>query len=139
MRHAGRMRWLLACVLALGAVTGCSDDSGPAAVLEPGRTVAVDVGDEMIIEVPENASIGDDWRVSAPPDPAIARIVDEAYHADDPDATGSGGVRVYTLQAIGPGTTTVVLHNCYRCDTNDNTPPEDAAQAIDAVFPIVVR
>ena len=73
------------------------------------------------------------------PDETVARIVDDAYDADQPVAEGSGGLRVFTLEAVGSGTTTIVIHNCYRCDADGNTPAVDEHEAVDERFEITVR
>ena len=46
---------------------------------------------------------------------------------------------IVTLEAVGEGTTTVTMHNCFRCDDRGNTPPEHADQADDVTFTIRVR
>lgn len=99
---------------------------------------AVQVGDRVLVELPENPSVGDLWMVTEPPDGAVVEIVGDTYVADEPVLIGSGGVRVFTLEAVGRGRTTVVFHNCYRCDAAGDTPPEDAQEAVDQTFEITV-
>lgn len=133
-------RALVALTLSGAAVAGCSDDD--TTVLTPDEdTAEVSVGGEVVIEVPENPSVGDNWQVDTAPDSAVARIVDDEFESDDPSGTrdGAGGVQRFTVEAIGEGETTIVLHNCYRCDADGNTPPDEEEFAVDETFVISVR
>jgi predicted secreted protein len=119
---------LLAPVLLLAGACGDDDvsiddledeDRTADVVLDPSTTRAeVDVGDVVRIEVPENASVGDDWDISDPPSLQVVQVVGETYEPDDPEATGSGGTRIFALGAMGQGETEVTLRNCYRCDAS---------------------
>lgn len=119
----------------------CSPEGSDPVVLRAGEVTEVDVGDELVIEVAENPSVGDAWEVSTPPDGSVARLVGDAYEADeaDPEMTGVGGTRSFTLEAVGAGETEMVVHNCYRCDPAGDTPPEDAHEARDLRYRIRVR
>ena len=105
-------------------------DVDEAAVLDlDQRDVQVDVGDTVVIQLDENASVGDDWQRTQEPDTAVLRFVEESTEATGGDCDGCGGVRHFVYEAVGDGGTTIAAHNCYRCDTEGNSseePPEPA-------------
>jgi predicted secreted protein len=135
--HRSRL-WVFAGAPVMAA---CSSDGVTPVVFSPAGVTEAEVGDELVIEVAENPSVGDAWEVTTPPDGSVARLVGDAYEADegDSEATGVGGTRLRTVEAVGAGETAVVVHKCYRCDTSGNTPPEDAHEAKDLVYHIRVR
>ncbi len=98
---------------------------GPGALVLPedrsGSTVTLEPGQELVIEVFENASIGWQWDVTTDPDDAVLRFVDEAYEADSPDTAGSGGTDRFRFEAVGPGSTELVLSRDYRNERIDKT------------------
>ena len=124
--------------LLLVAAAGCGENGAPIEVGSSAVTQA-EVGDELVIRLSSEPGIGDAWQVAEPPDPAVARVVDESSETDDPDVAGGLWEDVFTLEAIGEGRTTVVMHNCFRCDDEGNTPPEYADEAVDITFTIEVR
>jgi predicted secreted protein len=128
-------------VAGLLVLAACFSDGSAPVVISAGGVTEVEVGDELVIEVAENPSVGDAWEVTTPPDGSVARLVGDTYEADeaDPEMTGVGGTRSFTLEAVGAGETVVVVHNCYRCDTAGNTPPEDAQEAKDSTYRIRIR
>lgn len=107
------------------------DDRADAVDLLAGQEVEANVGDRLELRVEENPSVGDDWEVAEPPDADVARIVDRFSEGVDDDLVGAGHTEVFVLEAVGAGTTTLVLHNCFRCDDQGNTPAEDARFAVD--------
>ncbi|MFE5581198.1 protease inhibitor I42 family protein [Kitasatospora sp. NPDC056531] len=75
------------------------------------------IGERFTIAVRDNASDGDYWRVVTPkPDAAVVTGVDEVLDLPEASETadGIGGIRYYTFEAKGNGTTTITLFNCYR-------------------------
>jgi hypothetical protein len=62
--------------------------------------------------------------------------VDRFSQGIDPELVGAGHTEVFVLEAVGPGTTALVLHNCFRCDAEGNTPAEDAQYAIDLTYAV---
>ena len=115
------------------------DDDEPEVVdLIAGVLVDADVGDRLELRVEENPGIGDNWVVEQPPDEAVARIVGRFDEGVDPDLVGADHTAVVVLEATGPGTTTLILHNCYRCDAEGDSPPEDEQLAGDLEYGIRV-
>ena len=114
------------------------DDRAPVDLLA-GQLVDAEVGDRLELRVEENPGVGDSWVVDQAPDEAVARIVDQFSEGADPDLAGAGYTEVFVLEATGPGTTSLVLHDCFRCDAEGNTPPDDEQFAIDLEYGIRVR
>jgi len=117
-------------VTALLLVTAatCGDDDS-AIELSSTEVTEAEVGDELMIRLTAEPGLGDAWQVAQPPDEAVALVVDETSESSAPAAEGGIWEDVVTLEAVGQGTTTVVMHNCFRCDDDGNTPPEYAEYA----------
>jgi hypothetical protein len=133
-----RLVALAAASLLLVVATTCSQDES---TIEVGssETTEAEVGDELVIRLSSEPGIGDAWQVGEPPDPAVVRVVDQTSESDEPDVAGGLWEDVFTLEAVGEGRTTVVMHNCFRCDDQGNTPSEYADEAVDITFAIEVR
>lgn len=69
--------------------------------------VEADVGDSVVIALPENGTTGYQWSV----EPASDALVVESneYRSPDSGAPGAAGERVVELRATRPGTTVVEL------------------------------
>ena len=130
------------------ALVGCGgdDSEGGSTVITPDEPWAeVSVGDDVIIEVDENGSVGDNWIVTEPPDQEVVEFVSDEHVQDEvvtedseTPLVGVGGVHRFTYAATGEGSTSLVIHNCFRCDAEGNTPAEDAQFATDETFEITV-
>lgn len=86
----------------------------PAACLAEGaasapRAVAARVGEQFTVRLDANATTGYGWRLTTPPDPAVATLVGSTYQASSGGLVGSGGDEVWTFRAVGAGTTRIVL------------------------------
>jgi predicted secreted protein len=77
----------------------------------------VEDGEEFTVVVSSNPTTGDDWRVADGFDTAVVRYLYEDFESDDPSgqAAGAGGTTFLTFRAVGPGTTTITLENCFQC------------------------
>jgi predicted secreted protein len=109
---------LIAACLTL---TGCSPKAVVVGEEASGSTVTVEPGQELRVEVAENASVGWTWDLTAEPDGAVLRFVDTDYEADDPDSTGGGGTRWFRFTGAGPGTTDLTLSRDFRGEGVDRT------------------
>lgn len=69
--------------------------------------VEVDVGDEVVIRLPENATTGYVWSVPAVGDGL--EVVEDTMVPPDVAVPGAGGERVVRLRATGPTCADVVL------------------------------
>jgi inhibitor of cysteine peptidase len=118
------MRTLVVVVVLVLLGTSCSvTRAGDARPGEPpareftveDTSIRVGPGESFSIAVEDNASVGDQWSVSAKPDSNVVRTEGDDYEPDsDEHVTGSGGTRYFRFQALRAGTTTIELRNCYR-------------------------
>jgi hypothetical protein len=127
MRRIATATLLLA--LAAGGTAGCGadetvvtvDDTGATAVVdgthvpgtEPGA-VTVPRGGTLLVDFGHlNNSIGDDWFLIGPADPAV--LADEGDQYDSQcGESGCGAQMWWQFGAVGPGTTEVTFQYCYR-------------------------
>jgi hypothetical protein len=128
---------VIAALLLVTAATCGGDD--PAIPVGVSGVTEAEVGDRLEIRLSAEPGLGDAWQVAEPPDESVVRVVDVTSESDEPDVAGGRWEDVVILEAVGPGTTTVVMHNCFRCDDDGNTPPEYAEEAADIRFTIEVR
>ncbi len=97
------------------------DDKGTTAVVdgthvpgtEPGA-VTVPRGETLLVDFGQlNNSIGDDWFLIGPADPAV--LADEGDQYDSECGESGCGARMWwQFGAVGPGTTEVTFQYCYR-------------------------
>jgi len=79
---------------------------------------AMQIGDELIIELESNATAGFEWDIQKPTDEAVIALISSEYIG--PDKTqppGSPGTQVFVFSAMGVGTTTVLIYYWQHWDT----------------------
>jgi predicted secreted protein len=114
------------------------DAGGEEAILDLEQTdVQVAVGDTVVVELEENASVGDDWELETEPDGAVLELVAESFDSDDPEADGAGGTVRFEFEAVGDGGTELTFANCYRC-TSDGEPSEEPPEPAEVTFSVEV-
>jgi predicted secreted protein len=69
---------------------------------DAGAERSVDVGQELVVRLPENRTTGYRWQLSVP-EGGLA-LDDDTYEPDASERPGSGGMRTFRLRAIQPGT-----------------------------------
>lgn len=129
---------MVLCALLVLTAASCGDEDSRVELLSSDRN-EVEVGDEMEIRLSAEPGLGDAWQVAEPPDADVVRVVDQTSESDEPEIAGGLWEDVVILEAVGAGTATVVMHNCFRCDDKGNTPPEYGEEAVDVAFSIRVR
>jgi predicted secreted protein len=107
--------------LALIALAGCStsgskldlprDSLGRAGIVldesDDNRSVGLNVGGTVAVQLTSEAPDGSEWRVQEPLDESVLRLASRGYR---PPVDGAGlGLAVLTFQAVGPGSVTVAL------------------------------
>ena len=130
MRSAStfRSRAVGAVVVLLALVTGCgAGDGGPTDHPMSDTRFSAGVGERFTLTVKENPSTGERWYLSAPrPDTSVVRERGQRYKADShsKDVVGSGGRRVFTFEAVGKGSTRIVLLHCpvHACNGDSASP-----------------
>jgi len=123
----------LALLIAMMAAVGCarsggSGSSGTVSTEEPMPSgekkvfkkdqtdIKVVAGETFAIRLPQNASIGDSWRIVSAPDDSFVKESGSSMKYDSTEpAAGEGGQVEFKFKAKKPGTTTVTLYNCFRC------------------------
>jgi inhibitor of cysteine peptidase len=76
---------------------------------DPAQPLAVTAGDEFDIVIEANPTTGYEWRLTEELDEAIVQLVGQEYEADRPINEGSGGLDIWTFQAIAPGEAAITL------------------------------
>ncbi|WP_258726265.1 protease inhibitor I42 family protein [Cellulomonas sp. NS3] len=109
-----------AAVVALAvALTACSPPS--TSVSATVDEVMVPAGQTIVIDLGEiTTSVGDDWRLTTAPDPAVlAEGEVRAETVGDDGATGTPTRLSYAFDAVAPGTTTIGFTYSYRGEDGD--------------------
>ena len=97
--------------------------TAPGAVTLPlGKTLVVDFGYL-------NNSVGDDWFLVSPPDPAVLTDDGQDYDSEC-DESGCGADMSWLFGTAGAGSTTLTFKYCYRsrppnCDTTEGRGPDE--------------
>ncbi len=74
---------------------------------DDGRTVTVDVGDDVVVRLPESPTTGYRWEIVRA-DPPLT-VADDAFELGAEPRIGSGGERLITIRADRPGTGRIEL------------------------------
>jgi inhibitor of cysteine peptidase len=74
---------------------------------QDGATLALRVGESLLLQLPENPTSGYRWAFARLDDTRLT-VDDAAYRSDDP-RPGTGGVATWTLRARAPGQPQVEL------------------------------
>jgi predicted secreted protein len=86
-----------------------------------GSTIQAEPGQEIVVALDANSSVGYTWDLTTDPDEAVVRFVDETFEEDNPGAAGGGGMVRFRFEAVGPGTTELVISRDYRGQGVDRT------------------
>lgn len=71
--------------------------------------VAVNAGNTFAITVPSNRTTGYRWRLAGQPSRNVVKVIGSSYIAPRTGRLGQSGTEVWSLQAIRPGNTNIVL------------------------------
>jgi inhibitor of cysteine peptidase len=103
------------CTLASCAPVNTAPDTAPAlnpnpqtvrvSVRDAGQNVDLKTGDSLQVELASNPSTGYRWERSLLPELGVLENLGEEQRAANTGLLGSGGITVFTFQAIGTGTT----------------------------------
>jgi inhibitor of cysteine peptidase len=72
------------------------------------RSISVDLGDQIILQLAENPTTGYRWELDGPVDPTLSTLSSE-FNPDPGGGVGSGGTHVFTFRADQPGATAIRL------------------------------
>jgi predicted secreted protein len=107
--------------VALLALVACSPKALVVSEDRNGETIRIQPGQELRIDLPENASVGYTWEVTTDPDPAVLEFLGSDFAEDNPGTAGGGGVVSFRYAGTGPGTTELVVSRDYRGEGIDRT------------------
>ena len=98
---------------------------------DPTQLITVGAGETFDLVLPSNPSTGFHWEIVEEMDASVVELVDQEYIAEQPVLPGSGGVDVWTMRAVNPGSTTIML--------GYYPPGEDAAPGETVIFSVDVE
>jgi inhibitor of cysteine peptidase len=96
-------------------IAGCTGAGGDTAIdltaTDDGSAIQAALGERIVISLDANPTTGYTWQVAPGLDASVVEFVSEAYQQDAAayGAVGAGGTDVLTFEAVGEGTTTIVL------------------------------
>ncbi|NOH01564.1 MAG: peptidase inhibitor I42 [Chloroflexi bacterium] len=114
------------------ALSACGAKQPELQVSDPAQPIEAAAGDEFTIVLDANPSTGYHWELVEELDAGVVQFVSRDYSADQPVTIGSGGVDVWTFQAVGAGETQITLG--YYPPSND---PEEPQQTV--TFTVTVK
>lgn len=112
----------LGCAAATSLAVGLTACSAPSTSISATvDEVVVPAGQTIVIDLGEiTTSVGDDWRLTTTPDPAVLTTGElRAETVGDETATGSPTRLSYAFDAVAPGTTTIGFTYSYRGEDGD--------------------
>ena len=89
---------------------------------DPTQVITVKSNENFDVVLPANPSTGYHWQLVAVPDANFIQSVGQNYLSEQAAMPGSGGMDVWTFQALNPGETTVTLG--YYPPGNETQPDE---------------
>ena len=98
------MRKWIAAVVVVTALTACGDDSGSTVVLDAadsGGDVALDVGDQIDVQLEANPTTGYSWELGPLPDGL--ELVSSGFEEPGGSLVGAAGTQVFVFDVVGRG------------------------------------
>lgn len=96
--------WVI--VILLMAMVGCN---GRLSETDPAIPIEATAGETFDIVIEANPTTGYEWRLVGALDETVVQFVAQDYEPDRPINEGSGGLDVWTFQAVAPGESKIVL------------------------------
>lgn len=100
---------------------GNGDDGQQVVTEEARQTFNVETGQHFDFSLEANPTTGYTWRTVRSPDGGIVQLVSDSFLAPSSDLVGAPGEEVWQFQAVGAGSTTMVLE--YSQPWDAETPP----------------
>jgi inhibitor of cysteine peptidase len=76
---------------------------------DTGVPIEAKIGEKFKIALDSNQTTGYQWELSEPLDESVVKLVGSEYISDKPITAGSGGVEVWTFEAVGEGETEISM------------------------------
>jgi predicted secreted protein len=93
---------------------------------DPAVPIEVSAGEEFEIVLASNPSTGYSWALVDELDPGVVAVVSQEYKSEEDPAPGSGGMDVWTFEALSAGETHIVLG--YYPPSNEPTDPQQIVE-----------
>jgi inhibitor of cysteine peptidase len=90
---------------------------------DPRQEIKTQVGERVVIVLKSNKSTGYEWRLIAPVDEKMLKLLKAEYFLADNQLVGAGGKEVWTFEALKPGKT--MLSFKYIRSWEKKLPPAD--------------
>ena len=74
-----------------------------------GKTAEAQIGDSIVIELPENPTTGYVWTLDVNEATGIAHLADSRYTERTESGIGGGGMRTFTVKVKSPGIETISM------------------------------
>ncbi|NJN53263.1 MAG: protease inhibitor I42 family protein [Anaerolineae bacterium] len=98
--------FVLTLFILLVTATSCTDNL---TVTDTAVPLEAPAGETFDIVLKANVTTGYEWRLAEPLDESVVQFISSDYESDKPIAEGSGGLDIWTFQAVAPGTSQIVL------------------------------
>lgn len=95
--------FLVACALGGGAASTAIDPD------DNGKTVAVPVGQQLMLSLPSNPSTGYQWSLAATLPPQLVTAAETFESSGTPGLVGAGGTQVFTYSVVRAGSGVLTL------------------------------
>ena len=76
---------------------------------DTGAPIEAKIGEKFKIALDSNQTTGYQWELSEPLDESVVKLIGSEYISDKPITAGSGGVEVWTFEAVGEGETEISM------------------------------
>ena len=113
-------------------LAACGNAPAPLQPSDPAVPIEVSVGDEFEIVLASNPSTGYSWALVDELDPGVVAVISQEYKGEEDAAPGSGGMDVWTFEALSAGEAQIVLG--YYPPSNEPTDPQQILE-----FTVTVR
>lgn len=95
-------------------LTSCAGSGSAQIYRDPHGSITVKSSATFALSLPENSSAGSTWRLLAQPDPGVLQSAGDAYSADRPGVTGSGGQHRFSFRAQHTGRAVLRFRRFFR-------------------------
>jgi inhibitor of cysteine peptidase len=114
------MKKILSLLFIFTFIISACKANRPLKITDPAQAIEVNTGDEFTIVIESNPTTGYHWEIMG--ELSNVEFVSKDYQAEEPIATGSGGVDMWTFKAISTGEAQITLG--YYPPYEDPEPPQ---------------
>ncbi len=113
-----RILLVIALMGMLVPTTGCSSNPIKLTIADNGRSLNVNVGEELVIDLEGNPSTGYTWEPRNMDGSFVQQVGETEFRSGNPGLIGASGTLTLTFKALKPGRTnlTLVYHRPWETD-----------------------